>query len=274
MIRKSISSLLEQKAKNDKITMLTAYDYHAAKALDEAGIDVILVGDSLAMVVLGHEDTLSVSVDEMLVFTKAVSRASKNALVLSDMPFMSYHGCENEALKNAARFIQEGRANAVKLEGGEEICKSIEKISKANIPVVAHLGLTPQAINTLGAYKVQGRNQDAAQKLLNDARAVESAGASMLVLECLPTKLALKITQSLNIPTIGIGAGKYCDGQVLVYHDLLGINQDFKPKFVKRYANFNPKEAVKKYIKEVKDGSFPSAEFSFDLDDEWLDRLY
>lgn len=273
-MRKSMLSLLEKKGKNEKITMLTAYDYLSAKAVDEAGIDVILVGDSLAMVVLGLEDTLSVSLDEMLVFTKAVSRASKNALVLSDMPFGSYEGCEYEALKNATRFIKEGRANAVKLEGGEEICKSIEMISKAKIPVVAHLGLTPQAINALGGYKVQGKNYEAAQKLLKDSRAVESAGASMLVLECVPTKLALKITQELKIPTIGIGAGKYCDGQVLVYHDLLGINEDFKPKFVKRYANFNPKEAVKEYIKEVKEGIFPSADFSFDLDDEWLDKLY
>ena len=238
-MRKSMLSLLEKKGKNEKITMLTAYDYLSAKAVDEAGIDVILVGDSLAMVVLGLEDTLSVSLDEMLVFTKAVSRAAKNAL-----------------------------------EGGEEICKSIEMISKAKIPVVAHLGLTPQAINALGGYKVQGKNYEAAQKLLKDSRAVESAGASMLVLECVPTKLAQKITQELKIPTIGIGAGKYCDGQVLVYHDLLGINEDFKPKFVKRYVNFNPKEAVKEYIKEVKGGIFPSADFSFDLDDEWLDKLY
>lgn len=272
-MRKSISSLLEQKKKNDKITMLTAYDYHSAKALDEAGIDVILVGDSLAMVVLGHEDTLSVTVDEMLVFTKAVSRGTKNAIVLSDMPFASYQACEYEAFKNAARFIKEGRANAVKLEGGKEICKSIEIISKANIPVVAHLGLTPQAINALGGYKVQGKNLEAAQKLLDDARFVQDAGACMLVLECVPSKLAQKITQSLNIPTIGIGAGSYCDGQVLVYHDVLGINQDFKPKFVKRFANFNPKEAVKQYIQEVKSGVFPSAEFSFDLNDEWIDKL-
>jgi len=273
-MKNTILSLQKQKEQKDKIVVVAAYDYFSAKALDEAGVNMILIGDSLAMVVLGQEDTLSVSVDEMLVFTKAVSRGAKNAFILADMPFMSYQTCVYDALKNAARFIKEGRANGVKIEGGKEQVPTIKALSEAGIPVVAHLGLTPQAVNCLGGYKVQGKDLKSAQKLLDDARAVEEAGAFMVLLECVPAKLAQKITNTLKVPTIGIGAGVHCDAQVLVYHDLLGINTAFKPKFVKHFANLNPSEGIKAYIKEVKEGTFPSEEFSFLGDEDLINKLY
>ncbi|AJC91391.1 3-methyl-2-oxobutanoate hydroxymethyltransferase [Campylobacter subantarcticus] len=274
-MRKSMLGFSEKKAKNEKITMVSAYDYHSAKILDACDIDIILVGDSLAMVVLGMQDTLSVTMDEMLIFTKAVSRGAKKAFILADMPFMSYQSSDYDAISNASRFIKESYANGVKLEGGKEVFSKIKLISQAGIPVVAHLGLTPQSINTLGGYKVQGRDLHSAQKIIDDAKIIQDAGASMLVLECIPLKLAQKISSILSIPTIGIGSGKYCDGQVLVYHDLLGLNQDFKAKFVKHFDDFNPKVAVERYIHEVKNGIFPSQEYSFDfLDEELLDKLY
>ncbi|ELX2336064.1 3-methyl-2-oxobutanoate hydroxymethyltransferase [Campylobacter upsaliensis] len=274
-MRKSIINFQKQKANGDKITMVAAYDYPSAKALDEAGVDVILVGDSVAMVLLGHEDTLSVSMEEMLVFTKAVSKAAKNAFVLADMPFMSYQSSVYDALQNAAKLMKEGRANGVKLEGGREFSEYIKALNRASIPVIAHIGLTPQSINTMGGYRVQGKSKEAAEKLIDDAKAVQDAGASMVLMECVPSKLAKKITQILEVPTIGIGAGKHCDGQVLVYHDFLGINQSFKPKFVKQFANLNPSEGIKAYIDAVKSGEFPSEEYSFSLEnDEWIEELY
>ncbi|EOH1933533.1 TPA: 3-methyl-2-oxobutanoate hydroxymethyltransferase [Campylobacter coli] len=274
-MRKSILSFLEKKGKNEKITMVSAYDYHSAKILDNCDIDIILVGDSLAMTVLGMQDTLSVTMDEMLIFTKAVSRGAKKSFVLADMPFMSYQSSDRDAILNASRFIKESHANGVKLEGGAEIASKIKLISQSGIPVVAHLGLTPQAVNMLGGYRVQGKDLQSAQKIIDDAKAVQDAGACMLVLECVPVKLAQKISSILEIPTIGIGSGKYCDGQVLVYHDLLGLNKDFKAKFVKHFDKIDPQVGVEKYRDEVKSGIFPSEEHSFDyLDDELLDKLY
>lgn len=274
-MRKSILSFLEKKGKNEKITMVSAYDYHSAKILDNCDIDIILVGDSLAMTVLGMQDTLSVTMDEMLIFTKAVSRGAKKSFVLADMPFMSYQSSDRDAILNASRFIKESHANGVKLEGGAEIASKIKLISQSGIPVVAHLGLTPQAVNMLGGYRVQGKDLQSAQKIIDDAKAVQDAGACMLVLECVPVKLAQKISSILEIPTIGIGSGKYCDGQVLVYHDLLGLNKDFKAKFVKHFNKIDPQVGVEKYRDEVKSGIFPSEEHSFDyLDDELLDKLY
>ncbi len=274
-MRKSILSFLEKKGKNEKITMVSAYDYHSAKILDNCDIDIILVGDSLAMTVLGMQDTLSVTMDEMLIFTKAVSRGAKKSFVLADMPFMSYQSSDRDAILNASRFIKESHANGVKLEGGVEITSKIKLISQSGIPVVAHLGLTPQAVNMLGGYRVQGKDLQSAQKIIDDAKAVQDSGACMLVLECIPVKLAQKISSILEIPTIGIGSGKYCDGQVLVYHDLLGLNKDFKAKFVKHFDKIDPQVGVEKYRDEVKSGIFPSEEHSFDyLDDELLDKLY
>ncbi|EIR9116973.1 3-methyl-2-oxobutanoate hydroxymethyltransferase [Campylobacter jejuni] len=274
-MRKSMISFLEKKAKNEKITMVSAYDYHSARILDNSDIDIILVGDSLAMTVLGMQDTLSVTMDEMLIFTKAVSRGAKKSFVLADMPFMSYQSSDRDAILNASRFIKESRANGVKVEGGIEIASKIKLISQSGIPVVAHLGLTPQAVNMLGGYRVQGKDLQSAQKIIDDAKAVQDAGACMLVLECVPVKLAQKISSILEIPTIGIGSGKYCDGQVLVYHDLLGLNKDFKAKFVKHFDKIDPQVGVEKYRDEVKSGIFPSQEHSFDyLDDELLDKLY
>ncbi|EDP5716997.1 3-methyl-2-oxobutanoate hydroxymethyltransferase [Campylobacter coli] len=274
-MRKSMISFLEKKAKNEKITMVSAYDYHSARILDNSDIDIILVGDSLAMTVLGMQDTLSVTMDEMLIFTKAVSRGAKKSFVLADMPFMSYQSSDRDAILNASRFIKESHANGVKVEGGIEIVSKIKLISQSGIPVVAHLGLTPQAVNMLGGYRVQGKDLQSAQKIIDDAKAVQDAGACMLVLECVPVKLAQKISSILEIPTIGIGSGKYCDGQVLVYHDLLGLNKDFKAKFVKHFDKIDPQVGVEKYRDEVKSGIFPSQEHSFDyLDDELLDKLY
>ncbi|HEH4424701.1 TPA: 3-methyl-2-oxobutanoate hydroxymethyltransferase [Campylobacter jejuni] len=274
-MRKSMISFLEKKAKNEKITMVSAYDYHSARILDNSDIDIILVGDSLAMTVLGMQDTLSVAMDEMLIFTKAVSRGAKKSFVLADMPFMSYQSSDRDAILNASRFIKESHANGVKVEGGIEIASKIKLISQSGIPVVAHLGLTPQAVNMLGGYRVQGKDLQSAQKIIDDAKAVQDAGACMLVLECVPVKLAQKISSILEIPTIGIGSGKYCDGQVLVYHDLLGLNKDFKAKFVKHFDKIDPRVGVEKYRDEVKSGIFPSQEHSFDyLDDELLDKLY
>ncbi|MBX2130463.1 3-methyl-2-oxobutanoate hydroxymethyltransferase [Campylobacter jejuni] len=274
-MRKSMISFLEKKAKNEKITMVSAYDYHSARILDNSDIDIILVGDSLAMTVLGMQDTLSVTMDEMLIFTKAVSRGAKKSFVLADMPFMSYQSSDRDAILNASRFIKESHANGVKVEGGIEIASKIKLISQSGIPVVAHLGLTSQAVNMLGGYRVQGKDLQSAQKIIDDAKAVQDAGACMLVLECVPVKLAQKISSILEIPTIGIGSGKYCDGQVLVYHDLLGLNKDFKAKFVKHFDKIDPQVGVEKYRDEVKSGIFPSQEHSFDyLDDELLDKLY
>lgn len=266
----------EAKKKGEKLSMLTAYDYTTAKLIDESGVDSILVGDSLGMVVLGYDDTLSVTMEDMIHHTSAVARGAKNALIIADMPFMSYQTSVYDAVVNAGRLVKEGRAQAVKLEGGFEFCEHIKAIVNASIPVCAHIGLTPQSVNAFGGFKVQGKGKEAAQKLLDEARAVEEAGAFAVVLECVPAKLAEKISQSISIPTIGIGAGAGCDGQVLVYQDMLAVYSDFKPKFVKQYAQVGEimKDAFKQYISEVKSGAFPSEEHTFTIDDDIIESLY
>ena len=266
----------DAKQKGEKLTMLTAYDYSTAKLIDEAGVNAILVGDSLGMVMLGYEDTLSVTMEDMIHHSAAVARGIKNTLLITDMPFMSYQTSVYDAVVNAGRLVKEGRAQAVKLEGGMEVCDHIRAIVKASIPVCAHLGLTPQSVNAFGGFKVQGKGEEAAQRLLDEARAVEEAGAFAVVLECVPQALAEKITKSINIPTIGIGAGAGCDGQVLVYQDMLGMYSDMVPKFAKQYAKVGTqmKEAFAAYRKEVADGTFPAPEHTFKMDETILDKLY
>jgi 3-methyl-2-oxobutanoate hydroxymethyltransferase len=263
--RKTILDIKKMKIEGEKITVLTAYDYGMASILDECNIDMILVGDSLGNVVLGYDSTIPVTMDDMLHHTKAVSRAVQNALIVADMPFLSYQVSPEAALANAGRFLKEADAQAIKLEGGEEQVETVRKITRAGIPVMGHLGLTPQSIHQLGGYKVQGKKEDAADKIIRDAKSLEQAGAFSLVLECVPEKLAAEITRTLSIPTIGIGAGVHCDGQVLVVNDMLGMYERMTPKFVKKYANLNLdiKKAVKTYIAEVKHGSFPDSEHSF-----------
>lgn len=275
-MKNTVSTILEQKKKKDKITMLTAYDYSTGKLIDEAGVNCILVGDSLGMVMLGYEDTLSVTMEDMIHHTAAVARGCKNALIVADMPFMSYQTSVYDAVYNAGRLMKEGRAHAVKLEGGEKMCPQIKAIVEASIPVVAHIGLTPQSVNAFGGYKVQGKNEETARQLIRDAKAVEKAGAFAVVLECVPDKLAGLITESINIPTIGIGAGAGCDGQVLVYQDMLSMYSTFKPKFVKCFANVGEMmtAAFKQYIEETKAGLFPREEHVFNITDEVIDRLY
>ena len=272
----TVNTLMKMKEEKNKITMLTAYDYSTAKIMDESGIDMILVGDSLGMVVLGYEDTLSVTMEDMIHHTAAVARGAKNAMVVGDMPFMSYQTSVYDAVVNAGRLMKEGRADAVKLEGGKEVCPQIEKITSAGIPVVGHIGLTPQALNALGGFRVQGKDEDAAKKLLADAYAVQEAGACAVVLECVPAKLAELVSQKLDIPTIGIGAGAGCDGQVLVYQDMLGMFDNFKPKFVKEFANVGSlmREGFSSYIKECKEGTFPALEHTFAISDEVIEKLY
>ncbi|MBR5790823.1 MAG: 3-methyl-2-oxobutanoate hydroxymethyltransferase, partial [Phascolarctobacterium sp.] len=257
--------------------MITAYDFAMARNANEAGIDMILVGDSVGNVMLGYNSTVPVTMDEMIHHTKAVMRGNKNALVVGDMPFMSYQASIVEGMHNAARFLKETGCTAVKLEGGSEVCELVQKLTQAGIPVVAHIGLTPQSVNQLGGFKVQGKDVEAAKKLIDDAKALESAGAFACVLECVPAALASKITQELTtMATIGIGAGNGCDGQVLVCNDLLGVSDGFCPKFVKRYADIHSitVNAVKSYINEVKDRSFPAPEHTFKIDDTVLEKLY
>lgn len=275
-MKNTTTSIMQMKNSGHKISMLTAYDYTTARLLDEAGVNTILVGDSLGNVILGYEDTISVTVEDMIHHSAAVARGAKNALVVTDLPFMSYQTSVYDAVVNAGRLMKEGRAGAVKLEGGKEVCPQIKAIVSAGIPVVAHLGLTPQSINTFGGFKVQGKTEAAAKKLIEDAKAVEEAGAFLLVLECVPAKLAKLVTESINIPTIGIGAGAGCDGQVLVIYDMLGMFSDFKPKFVKHFANAGDviREAVKTYIAEIDGGTFPAEEHCYKIDDEVIDKLY
>lgn len=275
-MKNTVLTFKEAKEKNEKITMLTAYDYSTAKLIDEAGINSILVGDSLGMVCLGYEDTLSVTMEDMIHHTAAVSRGAKNALVVADMPFMSYQTSVYDAVVNAGRLMKEGRAQAVKLEGGKEVTEQIRAIVNASIPVVAHIGLTPQSVNAFGGFKVQGKSEEAAKKLLEEAKAVEEAGAFAVVLECVPAKLAEFISKQISIPTIGIGAGAGCDGQVLVYQDMLGMYSDFVPKFVKQYAKVGEvmKKAFEDYSKEVKDGVFPEEKHTFKIDEEVIEKLY
>lgn len=263
------------KNSGDKISMVTAYDYSTARLVDESGIDSILVGDSLGMVMLGYPDTLSVTMEDMIHHCSAVVRGAKNALVICDMPFMSYQTSVYDAVKNAGRLIKEGKAAAVKLEGGAEFAEHIKAIVNASIPVCGHLGMTPQSVNAFGGFKVQGKTVEAAKKLITDALALEQAGVFAIVLECVPAELAEYISKLLTIPTIGIGAGVGCDGQVLVYQDLTGIFNDFTPKFVKRYLNAGEmiKNAFVDYNYEVKHGKFPTAEHSFKIDSEIMEEI-
>ncbi|OPY82379.1 MAG: 3-methyl-2-oxobutanoate hydroxymethyltransferase [Smithella sp. PtaU1.Bin162] len=263
--RKTILDIKKMKELGEKITVLTAYDYAISSILDECGIDMILVGDSLGMVVLGYDTTLPVTMEDMLHHTKSVSRGAPNSLIIADMPFLSYQVSPELALTNAGRFLQEAGAQAVKMEGGKEYAEAVHKITSAGIPVMAHVGLTPQSIHQIGGFKVQGKKEDAALRIIEDARIMEDAGAFSIVLELVPEKLASEITKSLSIPTIGIGAGIHCDGQVLVVNDMLGLFDKFTPKHVKKYANLNQeiKKAVKNYISDVKISSFPDAEHSF-----------
>ncbi len=275
-MKNTTATFTAAKAKGERLSMLTAYDYSTAKLEDEAGINGILVGDSLGNVVLGYEDTVSVTMEDMIHHGAAVARGAKNALVVVDMPFMSYEVSVEEAVRNAGRLMKEGRAGAVKLEGGVRVAEQIRAIVKAGIPVMGHIGLTPQSINVFGGFKVQGKNEQAARALLADAKAVEEAGAFALVIEAVPAALASMITESVSIPTIGIGAGAGCDGQILVYQDMLGMFSDFTPKFVKRYANVGEvmREAFANYAAEVASGAFPTEEHTYKMKGEVLEKLY
>ena len=270
------TSFLESKTSGEKITVLTAYDYQMAKLLDQSGTDCILVGDSLGMVVLGYENTLEVTMEDMIHHTKAVNRATNRAFVVADMPFMSYQVSIEDAIKNAGRLVKEGKATGVKLEGGSEIIEKIKAITDAKIPVMGHIGLTPQSVNLFGGFKVQGKSEEKAKEIINDAILLEKAGVFAIVLEGIPEKLAKLITEKLNIPTIGIGAGDDCDGQVLVVNDMLGLSEGFVPKFVKQYEKLheNISRGVSEYIKEVKSGQFPKQEHTFSIDDEIIKKLY
>ena len=274
-MKKSISELLDRKGVLP-ISMLTAYDYHTASVIDEAGIDMILVGDSLGNDILGYENTLAVTVDDMIHHGKAVCRGTKDAFVVIDMPFMSYQTSVYDALTNAGRIMKETNCQAVKMEGGAEYADRIKAIVQAGIPVVAHIGLTPQSFNVLGGYKVQGKSLEAARKLIDDAVAVSEAGAFAITLECVPEAVAKIITERVPALTIGIGAGKYCDGQVLVYQDMLGYTAGFKPKFVKRYADLHTVmlDAFRQYKEECEQRLFPAVGNTFTISDDILGRLY
>ena len=275
-MKNTAATFAAAKAKGEKLSMLTAYDYSTAKLEDESGINGILVGDSLGNVVLGYEDTVSVIMEDMIHHGAAVARGAKNALVVVDMPFMSYEVTVEEAVRNAGRLMKEGRAGAVKLEGGVRVAEQIRAIVKAGIPVMGHIGLTPQSINVFGGFKVQGKSEEAARALLADAKAVEEAGAFAVVIEAVPAALAQMITDAVSIPTIGIGAGAGCDGQILVYQDMLGMFSDFTPKFVKRYANVGEvmREAFANYAAEVASGAFPTEEHTYKIKDDVLEKLY
>lgn len=264
----------EMKQKGAKIAMVTAYDYPTAQLVDEAGVDTILVGDSLGMVVLGYKDTLAVTLDEMIHHGKAVVRGSKRAFVIIDMPFLTYQISAKDALRNAGKIMQQTGAQGVKVEGGAEIIGAVKSMTQAGIPVVGHLGLTPQSVGQLGGYKVQGKDPAVARKIIEDAFALEAAGAFMLVLECIPWQLAKVITEKLSIPVIGIGAGKYCDGQVLVYHDIMGLYTGKRPKFVKQYASARDVmlKGISDYISEVRENTFPEEKHSYTMSEEALAR--
>ena len=267
----------KMKQAGEKIVMLTAYDYPSAKQAEQSGVDMILVGDSLGMVVLGYDSTIPVTLEDMIHHGKAVKRGAKHTFIVIDMPFMSYHLSNRDTLINAAKLIQETGAHAVKVEGADiEVLEGIEALTKAGVPVVAHLGLTPQSVGVLGGYKVQGKDAEAAQKLIDDAKKCERAGAFMIVLECVPKQLAKEVTAALTIPTIGIGAGVETDGQVLVYHDVLTYGVERVPKFVKQYTDINGmiKQAISAYTTEVKQGNFPQDEHSFTMKEEELLTLY
>ena len=263
--KKTVPMIMERKHSSKKIVALTAYDYSFARLLDTTDLDIILVGDSLAMVSLGHETTLPVTMDEMIIHVRSVNRGSHNALLVADMPFMSYQVSGEQAITNAGRFIQEAGAQAVKVEGGARMAGRIKALTDADIPVMGHIGLTPQSVNKLGGYRVQGKNYKDARQIKQDARKLQEAGVFSIVLEGIPDDLAGEITQEVRVPTIGIGAGVQCDGQILVLHDLLGLGMDSSPKFVKQYANLGDEvqRAVGNYIQEVRDESFPDEKHSY-----------
>jgi 3-methyl-2-oxobutanoate hydroxymethyltransferase len=275
-VKNTVLTFKKAKEEGQKLSMLTAYDYSMAKIIDESSVNGILIGDSLGMVIKGDDDTLSVTVEEMIYHTKAVKKGAKNALIVTDMPFLSYHVSVEQAVLNAGRLIKEGGANAVKLEGGVEFVPQIKAIVTAQIPVMGHLGLTPQSINAFGGFKVQGKSELAAKKLIEDAVALEKAGVFSIVLEGIPEKVAELVTRAISVPTIGIGAGKYCDGQILVYQDMLGMFSDFVPKFVKQYANVGTimREAIGSYVKDVQEGTFPEEKHTFKIDENELKKLY
>lgn len=274
-MKNTVLTFKKAKQEGTKIAMLTAYDYSTAGLMDAAGVNAILVGDSLGNVMLGYEDTVSVTMEDMIHHGAAVARGAKNAMVVIDMPFMSYQTSVYDAVVNAGRLMKEGRANAVKLEGGVEVAPQIKAIVAAGIPVMAHIGLTPQSVNAFGGHKVQGKTEAAAKKLLEDAKAVEEAGAFSVVIEGVPAALAGLVTERLSIPTIGIGAGADCDGQVLVYQDMLGMYSDFTPKFVKKFANVGEvmKAAFGQYIEEINNGTFPAQEHCYAIDNEIIEKL-
>lgn len=275
MRKVTVRDVAEMKAKGEKIPMITGYDYTTAKAVDQVGIPLLLVGDSLGMVVLGYESTVSVTMEDMLHHVKAVTRGAKSSMVIADLPFMSYNLDTSQALANAGRLIQEGGASSVKLEGGERMAETIRRIVECGIPVMGHIGLTPQAVNGLGGYRVQGRGREEAAQLLKDALALEQAGAFAVVLEMVPAPLACVISKRLTIPTIGIGAGAGCDGQVQVIHDMLGLFTDFVPKHARQYAHLADviSDALSRYAEEVRNGSFPSAKESFKMDEAVLEGM-
>lgn len=275
-MKNTVITFKEAKTKNQKLSMLTAYDYSTAKLIDEAGVNSILVGDSLGMVCLGYPDTLSVTMEDMIHHSKAVRRGVKNALLITDMPFMSYQTSIYDAVCNAGRLVKEGYADAVKLEGGIEIVEQIKAITTASIPVCGHIGLTPQSVHAFGGYKVQGKDEANAKRLVNEAKALEAAGAFAIVLECVPETLATYITSQISIPTIGIGAGRGCDGQVLVYQDMLGLFSDISPKFAKLYNDLGTqmRTAFSQYASDVASGAFPEESHTFKMDDSIIERLY
>lgn len=275
-MKNTVATFAKMKQNGEKISMLTCYDYSTAKLEEAAGINAILVGDSLGNVMLGLEDTLSVTMEDMITCGHAVARGCHDTMVVIDMPFLSYQVSVEEAVRNAGRLMKEGRANAVKLEGGQPVCPQIKAMTSAGIPVMAHLGMTPQSVNALGGNRVQGKSEEAARQLLEDALAVQAAGAFAIVLECVPAGLASLITKKLTIPTIGIGGGAGCDGQILVYQDMLGLFNDYTPKFVKHFANLGEEmtKAFKAYDQEVKAGTFPDESHAFKIDDDVLKRIY
>jgi 3-methyl-2-oxobutanoate hydroxymethyltransferase len=275
-MKNTVATFMQAKGKKEKLALLTAYDYSIAKLVDEAGINGIIVGDSLGMVSLGCKDTLSVTMEDIIHHARAAARGASNALVIADMPFMSFQTSVRDALVNAGRLMKETGIQAVKMEGGREICPQIRAVVEASIPVMAHVGLMPQSVRSYGGFKVQGKDEAGARKVLDAAKAVEEAGAFAVVLECIPAALAEVVTRSVSIPTIGIGAGNACDGQVLVYLDMLGMLSDFSPKFVKHYAEIGEqmRAAFKQYMQEVRDGVFPAAEHTFTVADDVLKKLY
>jgi 3-methyl-2-oxobutanoate hydroxymethyltransferase len=275
-MKNTVVSFRNAKESGKKLSMVTGYDYTTARIIDETQVEAILVGDSLGMVCLGYDSTLAVTMEDIIHHGKAVVRGAKETLVILDMPFMSYHNTTPEAVTNAGRLIKETGAHAVKLEGGVDMIDKIKAIVKAQIPVMGHLGLTPQSVNVFGGFKVQGRSEEEARQMIKDAKALEEAGVFAIVLECVPEKLAKLVSDSLSVPTIGIGSGNVCDGQVLVIQDMLNMYGDFKPKFVKTFADVGKvmREGLEAYVKEVREGTFPAKEHTFGIKDEVLEKLY